>query len=262
MKHGLVVFLSVASCLSAAALPALDLAELKKAGVLRVIVAADEQPERYNANAGEPGFDREILNGFARRQGIRLETTTVPRYNDRIPALLEGRGDIIVAIVGTPERRKTLSFTRHVLPARRLIVTHSPHPPLKGPESLAKEKVGMLEGTTTWMQAALDAGVPRDAIRLYPSLPTLFQGLGKAEVTATVMPVTDFGIAVRRYPKLQAGPLLGAANGEGWAVRPGDKALLAALDEHLGFAQGTSSWSTLVLKYFGSEAGRILARTP
>ncbi len=250
------------ACLTASTLPALDLAELKKAGVLRVIVAADEQPERYNSGTGQPGFDRELLSGLARRQGLRLETTTVPHYNDRIPALLEGRGDLIVAIVNTPERRKTLAFTRQVLPARRLVVTHAPHPPVTRPELFAKEKVGMLDGTTTWMQAATEAGVARESIRLYPSLPTLFQALGKGEVTATVMPVTDFGIAVTRYPKLQAGAVLGAAGGEGWAVRPGDKALLATLDEHLAFAQGTSSWSTLVLKYFGREAGRILAKTP
>jgi hypothetical protein len=74
--------------------------------------------------------------------------------------------------------------------------------------------------------------------------------------------VTDFGIAVQKYPGLQAGPLLGAVNSDAWAVRPADTQLLKALDDHLEAVRATPAWNALAMRYFGREASRILAKAP
>jgi hypothetical protein len=43
-------------------------------------------------------------------------------------------------------------------------------------------------------------------------------------------------------------------------VRKEDRALLAALDDYVGSVRRTSTWSRLVVKYFGDEAPEILKR--
>lgn len=45
-----------------------------------------------------------------------------------------------------------------------------------------------------------------------------------------------------------------------WAVRKEDEALRAALDAHLGNLRKTS-WSRLVVKYFGDQALQVLGRS-
>src|SRR4029453_7957455 len=76
-----------------------DLARIKSRGVLRVIAAADDAPETFSfAGGARPGFERELAEGFAKLHGLRLEPVKVKLYSDRIPALNNGDGDLIVEI--------------------------------------------------------------------------------------------------------------------------------------------------------------------
>lgn len=255
------VLLSAAAALLPTPLRALDLPQVKAAGVVRAIVAADEQPERFRRqDGGEPGLEREILEGFARLHGVKLEAVTVPHYNDRIPALLAGKGDLIVGIFDTPERRAQIEFTPEVVPERMVVVSHAPHRVVKAAAELRTEKVGLLEGTTTWRKAALDAGVAEAALRGFRDLETLFAALRAGEITATVMPVADYGIARAKHPGLQAGCVVGLPRSAAWGVRKEDRQLLAALGQHLSAFRQTPSWSRLIVKYFGDEALRVLGR--
>ena len=112
----------------AAALPseASDLPELKRKGALRAIVAADETPETFALRPGsEAGFERELLAGFVRLHGLKLEVVTAQGYADRIPMLQRGQGDVIVAIFDTDERRRLVDFTVEVMPTRNVAVSRA-----------------------------------------------------------------------------------------------------------------------------------------
>jgi hypothetical protein len=84
MAHGAVwgawLFLLAASTAAA------DLAELKAKGVLLVIAQKDEAPELFNFAEGEPGFEREVIAGFARLHDLAVKPVTVPTAADRLPA--------------------------------------------------------------------------------------------------------------------------------------------------------------------------------
>src|SRR5262245_53554540 len=104
-----------------------DLAEIKARGSLRVLVSADEQAEMYAVSpGGAPGFDREILDGFAGLQRVRVETVVRP-FEDIIGALLKGQGDVIVGLVNTEARRRQLGFSVELLPTRLVVLTRKPH---------------------------------------------------------------------------------------------------------------------------------------
>src|SRR5262245_10160673 len=84
-----------------------DLDDLKARGSLRVLVAADEDPVWFSQrSSATPGFEREVLEGFARLHKLRFEIVPVPRWEEAIPMLLRQAGDVLGGISNTPERRQ------------------------------------------------------------------------------------------------------------------------------------------------------------
>lgn len=247
--------------LSAGTTSAGDLPQIKTRGAFRVLVAADEQPEMFNfSTSGEPGFERELVEGFTRLHKLRLEPVSVARYDDRVPALIENKGDAILGIIQTEARRKLIDFTVETMPTRRLAVTLKPHRVLKAVEEFREEKIGILKGTTTWMSAAVEAGVPASRIQTFPDLEALFAAVRSGQVTATVMSISDLGLAKRKHPDLQAGVVLGAPGSAGWGVRKTDAALLSALNQYIDSVRKTPTWSRLIVKYFGEETLLVLGK--
>jgi ABC-type amino acid transport substrate-binding protein len=237
-----------------------DLPEIEKRGTLRVLVSADEAPEAFSFDAsGPPGFDRELLEGFARLHRVRLDPVVVKRFADIIPRLKAGDGDLISGIIATEARRREIDFTDEVLPARLVIVTRDPRPPLTSVEALPAETVGVIPGNA-WAKAVAEAGVPPAKTVSFADVPSLLQGLGGGSVTATVMSVVDFTMAKRRDPALRAGAFVGAPGSGAWGVRPSDTALRAALDAYLSGARRSGSWNRLVIRYYGQDALDVLGR--
>jgi ABC-type amino acid transport substrate-binding protein len=236
-----------------------DLAELKAKGVLRVIAQKDEAPEMFSfASAGDPGFEREMIAGFARLNGLRLEPVPVATSEERIPALNRGDGDVIIGIVDTEARRKLIDYTVEVIPARHLALSRKPKV-LKTVEDLKAEHVGVVKGTT-WAAAAAEAGVPASKTEFYPDRDVLLAALKEGKITATVMTVSDFTLAAKRDPSLVAGPFVGAPGSAAWGLRKSDAQLKAALNEYLENFRKGPSWSRLIVKYFGEQSLAVLGR--
>src|SRR5215831_16725226 len=127
----------------AAPASARDLAQVKAQGVLRVIVAADEAPETFSfAGGARPGFERELLEGFAKLQGVKLDPVKVKLHSDRIQALNRGDGDLIAAIFDTEDRRKLVDFTVEVMPTHNVSVTLAPRPAVQSLAELRSLRVG------------------------------------------------------------------------------------------------------------------------
>jgi len=156
-RAALVIFLVASLC---APLGAVDLAGLRVPGVLRVLVSSDEMPEIFSFRAdGQPGFERELVEGFARARKLELQVVSVKNWDQIIPMLLKGEGDLIVGIVDTAARRKRVSFTSEIYPVRHVVVTRRPRPAVTSVAELRGLKVAVIPGTT-WAEAAAEAGVP------------------------------------------------------------------------------------------------------
>jgi ABC-type amino acid transport substrate-binding protein len=246
--------------LASSSLSAADMAEVQKRGTLRVIALKSEAPEMFRFDSGgEPGFEREMIAGFARMHGLTLEPVQSPTTEARIPMLRRGKADVVIGIVDTKSRRRQIAFTAEVLPAQHLVVTHEPHPVVTTVEEFRKEKIGLVKDSS-WAQAAFDAGAPRATTRLFPDRTDVFEALQTGTITATVMTKTDFLLAARSHPGLEGGVALGEANRASWGVRKEDGKLLAALDDYIANFRAGPSWSRLVVKYFGDQALRALGR--
>jgi ABC-type amino acid transport substrate-binding protein len=236
-----------------------DLNAVKAKGVLRVIVATDEQPEMFALTAGvEPGFDRELLEGFARLNRIRLEPVVLP-FDDSIPALLREEGDVIIGLVDTEARRKRIDFTTEILPTRTIVLSRKPQPPITTLEALRAARVGIVGGTS-WVDAATAAGVTSARLETYDDLGGVLSALKTRRVAATVVSLVDATLAMRKDPELQTGVYLGVPGRACYGLRKRDVELRQALDAYVDGMRKAGTWSRLVVKYFGDRALSVLGR--
>lgn len=99
-----------------------DLEAIQKRGTLRVLVFG--QGELLLPRAGKSTLsDRELAAGLAASLGVTAEPVSVERYEDLIPLLLEGKGDIIAArLAETAERKQRIVFSRPTAVVEEFVV--------------------------------------------------------------------------------------------------------------------------------------------
>ncbi len=252
----------VGGCLAFVALSAaaLDLEQIKQRGSLRaLVVRVAGQNEFFPLEPRvPPGFDREVLDGFASLHGLRLEAVAVRSWDELIPALLAGRGDLIAGrFTVTDARRRQIAFTQEVFPTRAVVVTRQPTPRIVTLEALRAARVGTLRGSSL-ADAVREAGVP--AARVDDGLPPggLPEALARGRVDAIVLGVENAITAQRDDPALDLGLFLGTPGSLAYGVRREDALLLAALDRYVVALRASPTWSQLVVKYFGAAAPGIL----
>jgi ABC-type amino acid transport substrate-binding protein len=122
-------------------------------------------------------------------------------------------------------------------------------------EELRREKVGVMRGTAP-AEDAVAAGVA--SIRRYDASKNMVDALLRREVTALVMPISEFALAAKAERRLAAGVTLGPTASVAWAVRKEDAVLRSALDAHLANVRRSASWNLLLVRYFGEEAPLVL----
>jgi len=225
---------------------------------LRVLVPADEMPEMFSFETkGEPGFERELIEGFCRIHGLTLDVVQVKDFDQIIPMLQRGEGDVITGIVDTEARRQKVAFTSEVFPVRHMAISRRPGPAVKQVDDLRAIRVGMIP-STTWEQAVIDAGVPKSKRVAFRDAERLIAGLRSGQVDAVVMTVFDFALAKRHDPELVAGAFVGKPGAAALAVRQQDARLLEALNGYLvGMRQARH---TLLFKYLSEEALTLTAQ--
>jgi ABC-type amino acid transport substrate-binding protein len=259
-----VLLRSAALALGLVALPALggDLDELKKAGELRVLVV-DGAPAFVTLKpipGGAPGLEAEILDGFARLNGLSVQLVEVPTWGELVPHLLAGRGELIAGgFTDTPARRLQIEFSVEVFPSRNVVVTRKPSPVITTLEQLRAVKVGTIKGTNLADQLA-SAKVP--AANIDDSIPAtgFLEALRSRRVVALLDGSEDALLLQMADPDVQLGMFLGPPESLAFGVRKNTPALRAALDAYVGNVRRTPTWSRLVVKYFGANAAEVLRK--
>ena len=236
-----------------------DLTDLKKRGTLRVLVV-EGAPAFISLNPKDPpGFEREILDGFARLNGLGVQLVEVPSWEDLVPFLLDRKGDLIAGgVTDNAARRSQIAFTSEVFPTRDVVLTRRPTLPILTHEELRRAKVGTIKGTSLADRVA-EAKVPPSNI--VDDLPAtgFADALRSGRVTAVVDGVEDALLLKQKDPKLDLGLFLGPPQSLAFGVRKDAPALRTALSDYLGNVRKTA-WGRLVVKYFGADAADVLKK--
>ncbi|HEX6739904.1 MAG TPA: transporter substrate-binding domain-containing protein, partial [Vicinamibacteria bacterium] len=208
-----------------------------------------------------PGFDREILEGFAASKRLRVQPVPIASWDQLIPALNAGQGDVIAGrFTFTETRARSAAFTAQVFPTRNVVVTNAGvRRPITSVEELRQERLGTVAGSSM-AEAIAAAGVPAAQVDSSYTSVTLVDALRSGKVRAVVLGIERAILLGRRYPELQTGLYLGPPGKLAFAVRREDESLLRDLNAYLTVHRDSGRWSRLLVKYFGPSAPEVLKK--
>jgi lysine/arginine/ornithine transport system substrate-binding protein len=260
MGRSLAVAMVLGGLISSSRALAADLPDIRKRGTLRVLaVVSPEEPYFVSKRSGRPpGFDLELLGGFARLHELKVEVIPVPGWDELIPSLRADRGDLIAGgFTNTRSRLEVIDFTVEVFPTRSVVMTRKPRPVITSLAALKDRRVGTVRGT--FMAEELSAAGVKS---FDSSIETgrLPEALKAGRIDAAVDGLEAALYAQAKEPDLQLGLFLDRPASLAYGVRKEDRALHAALNSYISSLRRTSTWSRLVFKYFGAASAEILRK--
>jgi ABC-type amino acid transport substrate-binding protein len=233
---------------------------LVRGGVLRVLAVVSPEEPYFVSDRPRGGFDWELLSGFASLERVRLELVKVRGWDELIPALLAGRGNLIAGgFTDTETRRHQISFTVETFPTRSVVVTRAPAPAVATLEQLAAARIGTLRASFMY-DDLLAAGIPPRKIDDTIRAGGIAEALREGRITAGVDGIEAALVDRTRDPDLRIDMFLGRPASLAWGVRREDVKLREALDEYIGNVRRTATWNRLVVKHFGAAALEILKK--
>jgi membrane-bound lytic murein transglycosylase F len=222
-----------------------DLQALSQHGVLRILSPHyDVDTEYLPRNGSALDGEQELAAAFARRIGLEPVLVTVARFGDLIPALLEGRGDLIAAnLTLTDARKARIAFTVPIGQSREQVIVRAGEKTLSGPGDLAGRSVSVGRDSSFWQTLErLSESVPDITLSALPEglgPEQILDRLAAGDMEITVMDSNVIQPILAYRDDVKVAFELGDERALAWGVRPDNPELLAALNRFLNQEQLT-----------------------
>ena len=222
-----------------------------KTRAIRVLVHYS-RTKFFVANGVARGFEHDLMREFEvhynkgrKRRDARIPVIYVPvRFEELIPRLLEGHGDVAAGLMTvTDARAKRVKFTLpYIRNVSEVVVAHASAPPLKDLKDLSGRKVHVLRGSSfverlkALNRARGFFGRSIEIVELPASAGTedILEMVNAGIFQYTVADDFIAGLWSKVLPDLRVTDLRLAEGGQiAWAVRPGNPKLLAALNDFI-----------------------------
>lgn len=212
-----------------------DLPELRQRGNVRVLVPRRGEAEVLPRHGHPFDHELELALSFAADLGLDAERVWVDEHEELIPALLEGRGDLIAAhLTVTAEREERIDFSAPVGWVREQVVTRSADSTIRAPADLVGRRVAVRRSSSYWQTLAeLQAEHPGIELVAAPEemdTEEILHGVaaGRFDVSAAD---DNLAAEVLAYtPGLRVAFDLTGERPVAWGLRPGSPRLRAALN--------------------------------
>ncbi|MEM6730107.1 MAG: transporter substrate-binding domain-containing protein [Myxococcota bacterium] len=221
-----------------------DLPEVQKRGVLRILVPPRDTTTLARSNSSDR-LERDLAAHFAERFEIDAQIVEVAGYEDLIPKLLEGRGDIVAGqMTVTKLRAKQVAFTRPTDTVSEILVgsVDEEKPPLS-----VKELEGAticVPGDSSYLETlrALQEEVAFEIAEVSSDVDPeqIAYEVSRGERRLTVLDSNRLEVIEQYNQKLRRLFALRDGRQLAWAVRPDNPKLKAAADAFLVEAALTS----------------------
>ena len=189
MKKTIAVAVSALLAASVTSIAQADkLDDIIGSGKLRCAVTLDFPPMGFRDEGNKPaGFDVDYCNDLAKVLGVDAEVVETP-FPDRIPALVSGRADVIVASTSdTLERAKTVGMSIPYFAFNMVVLTRE-DTGVNGYEDLKGRPVGNTSGTFEAIALEKDVkGWGEGSFRAYQSQNDTILAVAQGHVDATVV---------------------------------------------------------------------------
>jgi polar amino acid transport system substrate-binding protein len=208
------------------------LQDIQSRGTIKVGMLVDFPPYGLMNEQNQPdGYDADVAKLLAKDLGLKLQLVPVTGPN-RIPYLLSGQVDVLVASLGiTPERAKSVDFSEPYA-AISIGVYGKDDVKVAKPEDLAGKTIAVARAST--QDTAVTKVAPKSAtIRRFDSDAAALQALISGQVPlvgcSNVCYLTIEKLAPGKYNK----KFELSSQVQGIAVKPGEQKLLARINQFI-----------------------------
>lgn len=208
------------------------------------------KPFNFKENGNLTGFDVEIGQALAEKMGMNPVPVTNP-FETIIQGLLAKKYDTVIgSLTVTPEREKTVAFTKPYYRSGAQIFVAEENTSIKSAEDLKGKKIGVQKGSS-YEQQALKL-TDKDKITTYDSDITALLDLPTGRLDAVI---TDQMVGFR-FIKEGAGKIKDVGeplskDDQAIAVRKEDKELLEKLNKALDEIVKDGTYDKISQKWFG-----------
>lgn len=232
-----------------------DLDDILEEGILRFITR-NNSTCYFLLRGGQFGYEYELARQFAETLGVKLEIVTPASWDEMVPFLDQGRGDIIGAnFIATHQRRKEVDVS---VPWRRedmVVVSHRTSAPIENPTSLTgrtlhlRRNSAAVEALEHWPDSL------RERLKL-EFLPEdmeeedILRRVGAREFDATIVSRHIAELEQTHTDDLRIGVEISHQLPITWAVRKNSPRLRAAVNSFIGEYSPTPEHRFLERKYF------------
>lgn len=232
--------------------------EIKAKGTITVGMLVDFPPFGIMNTDNQPdGYDADVAKLLAEDLGVDLEILPVTGPN-RIPYLLSGQVDVLVASLGiTPERAERVDFSDPYA-GIAIAVYGETDVDLSNPESLSGHTLGVTRASTqdtaVTAVAPADATIQRfddDASAVQALLASQVEAIGVSNIISNQIEAMAPGRFEVKFPLSE--------QVQGIAVRPGQDALLAEINAFIEEAKADGKLNEIHEKWLGSPLPDFVA---
>ena len=146
-----------------------DLDVIRQRGQLRILIPANIGGVFYLPREGWPVvLQHEAAEAFARSQGLDPILVPVDRFSEMMPALREGRGDVIAAnLTVTASRREEIAFSVPLTTVRQYVLVASGNETIRGIKDLVGKRV-MVDRSSSFWERLSTVATKHPGIELVP----------------------------------------------------------------------------------------------
>ncbi|MBI3142979.1 MAG: transporter substrate-binding domain-containing protein [Bacteroidetes bacterium] len=247
-----------------------DLNQLRKDGNLVVLIG--NSSSSYFIYRGRPmGFEYELLDMYAKSQGLYLDVKVLNDWNDAFAELNLGNCDLVAAnMTVTKERSAVVSFTDYILTTRQVLVQRKPDGwegmsfdavrkhLIRNPIDLIGKMIHIREHTAYHRRLehlSEELGGDIGMVLRSGTMETeeLIRMVAEGIIDYTV---SDEHIALLNasyYPNLDVGTPISFPQRMAWAVRANAPELKKSIDAWLAENRAKSDYNHLVMKYYRNQ---------
>lgn len=214
-----------------------DFEQIQDRGSLRIITW--QGAEDYLPRAGSPPkIEFDYLQQFADENKLEIEIVALEKFEDLIPALLEGKGDIIAANLSiTRQRQKQVSFTNTFAETTEYLVMAKNAKSLPSGKALAGREIAIQDGTAYAVTArGLAKFHPELEIRKVPgelSRDDFMDKVASGEYDMAILDNNHLKTMLSYRSDIKRSLQANAERQIAWAVHPKSKKLLKELNHFL-----------------------------
>ncbi|WP_022818826.1 basic amino acid ABC transporter substrate-binding protein [Fusobacterium russii] len=215
--------------------------------VVLVGTNAEFAPFEYLEKNEIVGFDIDLLNAISKETGIEFKIKDMA-FDGLLPALQTKKVDLVIAgMTATPEREKTVLFSKPYFTAKQVIITKKNNNTLKSFDDLSGKKVGVMLGFTgdTVVSEIKGAKVERFNAA-YAAIMALSQG----KIDAIVLDSEPAKKYIANSKDLIIADVPAEEEDYAIAVRKTDKDLIEKINTAVDSLKANGEYDKILKKYF------------